>query len=317
MDRRILITTAGSGAGYYAVSAAHAMGNFNIIAGDVYSANLIPASVIADQFVKIPYASDENYPAFILDLIRSLGIRYWVPILDEEIICASALRLTLDEMGCEVHAPGSEVAELCFDKLAMSLWLTEHRFPTPETRDSKAAVWRQGGWFAKPRWGRGSVGARLIANKEEFCRICGEADKTVFQEPCEPPEVTVDAFATRTSGDVYSICRERLETKAGVCTKARAFQDSQLVELAKRLSLELGLRGVFCFQAMRSPSNAGWLITDINPRPGAGTAMSAAIGFDPMKACLAEMLEIEFTPYLHMPIQPRFIMRTYCEHVTA
>ncbi len=231
--------------------------------------------------------------------------------------CASNLRLTLREMACEVHAPGPEVAELCFDKLSMSMWLAEHGFPTPETRDSKTAVWKPGGWFAKPRKGRGSVGAHMIPNEEEFRRVRRAEDQTILQEPCKPPEVTVDVFAARSSGDVYSVCRERLETKSGVCTKARVFQDSELAGRAKRLSEKLALRGVFCFQVMRSASTDQWLITDINPRPGAGTAMSAAIGFDPIKACPAETFGLDWVGYLRSPDRPRFVMRTYCEHVTA
>ena len=81
----------------------------------------------------------------------------------------------------------------------------------------------------------------------------------------------------RAGGPVQAVCRERLEVKAGVCTKARVFTDPQIGDLAERLGAGLGLEGAFCFQVMRDAAR-GWVVTDVNARHGAGSRMSAAVG---------------------------------------
>jgi carbamoyl-phosphate synthase large subunit len=44
--------------------------------------------------------------------------------------------------------------------------------------------------------------------------------------------------------------RERIETKAGVCSKARLFHDDRILEIANAIGSVVGLKGAFCFQIL-------------------------------------------------------------------
>lgn len=55
--------------------------------------------------------------------------------------------------------------------------------------------------------------------------------------------------------------------------------------MAARLAAAIGQRGTICFQVMWKGGR--WALTDLNLRPGAGTAMTCAAGFDVLSAFLA------------------------------
>ena len=57
------------------------------------------------------------------------------------------------------------------------------------------------------------------------------------------------------------------------------------------------------------------MVTDVNPRPGAGTAMSAAVGFDPGSAMIKDLMGLDFEDHLRVPKREKFVVRTYQEHV--
>src|SRR5207248_606409 len=121
----------------------------------------------------------------------------------------------------------------------------------------------------KPRSGRGSVGVLRIDTKERFESARNSLGAYVAQEPCVSPEVTIDAFRGRDGKSFRAVARERLEVKAGVCTKARLFEDDELASIAERIGDGLDLTGTYCVQVMRSAESGRWLVTDVNPRPGA------------------------------------------------
>lgn len=113
------------------------------------------------------------------------------------------------------------------------------------------------------------------------------------------------------------MCRERLEVKAGVSVKARVFDDPELSALAQKLGEELGLTGTFCFQVMRAPDAGGWAITDVNPRPGAGTRMTVAAGVDVLAAMMADAWGEDPGVFLGPLAGERFVTRQYTEYAVG
>jgi predicted ATP-grasp superfamily ATP-dependent carboligase len=140
-------------------------------------------------------------------------------------------------------------------------------------------------------------------------------DAFVVQACCVAPEVTIDAFAGR---DCFAaVCRERLEVRAGVATKARVFADAVLTDLAREVARATGLTGAFCFQVMRDPATGGWRVTDVNPRPGGATRMSVAAGVDIHSAMLAEAWGEDPRPFLPVLTGDRWVTRGYVERVAT
>jgi len=285
-----------------------------IVAADVNPGHLVGASLVADRFVQVPYSAAAEFPSFMVEALVETRTTLYVPILDEEILWAARAR---DEgilpRGVEVIAPPTESAAICFDKERAATWMDERELPTPKTWSIARARWTGEPLFAKPRLGRGSIGARSVSSQDhlEALNRCGE--DLVVQEACEGPEVTVDAV--RWAGGTRAVARERLEVKAGVCTKARLFESSEMESLATRLGDELALRGAFCFQVMRLAGR--WVITDINPRPGAGTRLTVAAGVNVLAAMFADFLGGAVEPYLGRLDGERFAVRHYVEYVTV
>jgi carbamoylphosphate synthase large subunit len=312
----LLITTSGSGTGYYLVKCARKLGVRTIIAGDTNPVHLVASTALADKFIQLPPAADASFKERIKTVLREHKVDFWIPVLDEEIIEAARLAGTINGLSTVIHTQATQAAELCFDKLKMASWLDQHGFNTPRTQVIKEANWTAEGWFAKPRFGRGSVGATTLNSRNEFIKAKRTCPDLVVQEIACTPELTVDAFAPLRSGKVQAMCRERIEVKSGVCTKARVFYDAQHERTAQRLSSELNLRGGFCFQMLAS-KRGKWLITDINPRPGAGTAMSAAVGFDVGAALICDLAGLPFRSHLRQIKSPKYVVRAYQEYVTG
>lgn len=130
-------------------------------------------------------------------------------------------------------------------------------------------------------------------------------------------EVTVDAFVPRRGGETRAICRERIETKANVCSKARLFHDDRILEIAGAIAAAVGLTGAFCFQIMESEQGAeDWAVIDVNPRTGGGTAMSGTVGFDVIGANLLDALGLDYASRLQPLSGEHFVVRQPEDYVT-
>jgi carbamoylphosphate synthase large subunit len=287
-----------------------------VVAGDIHPPHLVAASSLCDRYEQVPPFCDPGFRDFVLPRLHREGVDFYAPILDEEILLAAQWR---DEglLG-RVRTVGLplESARICFDKLAAFRWLREHGLPTPETELSPDARWAGRSMVAKPRRGRGSIGLQSVASAQDLERLRSDRN-LVLQPACRGPEVTIDGFRSSDGSCFRAVARARLEVKAGVCTKARVFEDAELSRLGREIADGFGLTGAFCFQVMRGPEHDGWLVTDINPRPGAGARLSAAAGVDTLAAMVADGLQLDVELDALMPPLPHetFVVRQYQEFV--
>jgi carbamoylphosphate synthase large subunit len=278
---RILLGTAGTGTSWgIATSLRERWGDeVRIVATDMLPRHLVATSALAERFVQVPVVSDANFEGLLLELIGEESIDTYVPTFDAEIVLASRLREQGMFEGVRVLVPPRWSAETCWDKRATSRWLASAGFAAPDEIAFAENAWREAGVIVKPRRGVGSVGVARVPESGQWAEWCSRDDLEdwIAQEIVDGPEVTLDCFrSTRRSGSRV-LCRERVEVKSGVCTKARVFDDAELAAIGAAIGAQLELGGVYCLQAMRDPVR-GWLVTDINPRPGAGTRLSAAVG---------------------------------------
>jgi biotin carboxylase len=245
--------------------------------------------------------------------MRRHAVDTYVPLLVDEIVAAAELRDAQALPGVRVLAPSAETARLCADKLLLAAWLESAGFPVPPTHAAGEAVWWPEGVVVKARTGEGSRGVEVLDDLGQLERAHVRGDDAVAQRRCGGPEVTVDAFRSSREPGFAAICRERLEVKAGVCTKARLFRDSELESLVEAVMVELDLTGAACVQMMRGP--AGWELTDVNPRSGGATAMSVGAGFDVPAAALADLWGADPWPYLRPFEGEAHAVRTYAESI--
>jgi carbamoyl-phosphate synthase large subunit len=276
-----------------------------LVAADINPPHLVSASAVADAAHQVPLAADPAFAARIVELVRAERVTVWWPVLDEEIVIAAGLREELGEV--DVIAPSRATAELCLDKLAVAERLAALGLPTPATWPLEEARWDPAGIVVKPRSGFGSRGVRIVEAEDELGAVRRAAEPGWVAQPrLGGDEFTIDALRTR-AGTTRAVARQRIETKAGVATKARVFEDDALSDLAARLAEGLELVGPFCFQVIAGA------ITDVNPRPGGGTRMTVAAGVDLHCAALADVwgMPLELPPL----DGERFVVRHWEEDV--
>jgi carbamoyl-phosphate synthase large subunit len=312
----VWIGTAGTGTAYGLARSFrdHWGAGLVLIGSDINHPWLVATSLLTDHFVVVPPVASPSFAATMCALLEAHRVDVYLPILDEEIVWAAEARETgLLPPTLAVVAPSVAHARICFDKLATFDWLRSVALPTIDTQRLATAKWDGAPLFAKLRCGRGSLGAEPVDTAERLATLQASGADLVIQPRCAPPEVTVDAI--RWPGGLRAVARERLEVKAGVCTKARVFEDEGLAALARAIGDGLDLRGAFCFQVMRQTPDGPFVVTDINPRPGAGTRLSVAAGVDILAATLADRLGLPVAPFLPQLPHERFVARQYTEHV--
>lgn len=284
-----------------------------IVAADTNPRHLVAASTLADEFEQVPRVDDADFLKVVVDLLVAHKIDTYVPILDQEILLvAEAQESSRLPSSVSALTPSATSAETCLDKLLTSRFLARVGLPTPATwggEIDKPTADFPDELVLKPRQGVGSRDVSFISK----AMLNSIPTHFIVQERCGPPEVTIDAFRGR-RGENRAICRERLEVKSGVCTKARIFEDTGLAHLAMAVGASLGLHGAYCIQVMKNTSDGTWLIVDVNPRPGGGTAMSAAIGIDMFAAHLADAWSWE-TRLASTRLADMFVVRQHQEFV--
>lgn len=313
--RNVLLGAGGTGTAFAIASRLRATwGNtIKLVVTDIYDENLVTASLLADKFYKVPYANAPSFGKALRDIMLNESIQTYIPILNDEIVLANGM--AKDPALRHVDFWSSDMHALCTDKVYADEWLRSIGVRTPENVDLSAIEGKSGPWFAKPRRGFGSRGAHILHREDLANMKESDIDDLIIQELCEKPEVTVDSFYDSTTGTGYAYCRERLETKSGVCTKARLFADAELSAFATKIGQALEQRGTICFQVMRS--KRGWVATDLNLRSGAGTAMTCSAGYDVLSAAFACRIGEDYSSFVK-PLNDKeeyLITRQYSEFV--
>lgn len=306
----VLLGSAGVGTAYASAKALRKYFNVKIIACDTNPAYLVTANLFADYYEKIAPVASKSFDDEIVHILNKYNIDTYIPFIDQEVYSA-ALLYEKGKIGKDVslQLKQSSFVEICMDKYKAYQWLSANNLPTPNTSIVKDKNDLKIGFILKPRKGFGSVIQKITsidetkaANYEDF----------IMQESCIAPEITIDVHYSQQFDFFSFACRERIETKSGVCTKARIFFDESLGEIALMLAKKLDLSS-FCFQVMTL--NNEFVITDINPRLGAGTAMSSAVGLDFFGAMFANLWDQNPEKYFTKSKEEKYVTRQYCEFV--
>ncbi|WP_202758966.1 ATP-grasp domain-containing protein [Delftia acidovorans] len=303
---RILITAAGTGTAFgYAQAKARWFPEIALFTGDVNSAEEVTASLYAERHFVLPPSAADDYLHTVEGLLRQWAIDAYIPLIDSEVTQASILR---DMLLARIACNGRDFSEAATAKSRYGEWLevegaTALRpLARADVRDGVRLVAKRDGGF-------GGRATQIV----ESAQVAGALlqDGWSLYPYIEGDEFTVDCFPL--NGRAVTSVRQRLEIKSGVCTKARIFHDETLASLALYLCQRFALTEPFCFQT-RKADGLHYLI-DINPRLGAGTAMSALNGTDFFAAhlaCLSGRSPMEF-------LRPRFaecvVTRQYSEYL--
>jgi carbamoyl-phosphate synthase large subunit len=92
-------------------------------------------------------------------------------------------------------------------------------------------------------------------------------------------EFTVDLLTDREGRLAAAVPRWRLETRAGISTKGRTFEDDRIVDIARLTLTAIGYRGAANLQGFVTDEGQV-VVTEVNPRFSGGLALSLAAGAD-------------------------------------
>ncbi|EIM38193.1 ATP-grasp fold domain-containing protein [Acinetobacter sp. HA] len=307
----ILLGAVGTGTNFAMISRLKAYfgDQINLVGIDINSKELVTSSLLLDHFYQVPKSNHPEFEDSVRKIIRLHNIDTFIPVLNDEILLASKLKKEFVNLDMWVN----EKFAVCIDKDQADYFLNSKGIKVPQKYEIENLPEIKK-FFIKPRKGFGSIGAKATSYSE-FNLLNLEAEDFIFQEICSGPEVTVDSFYDFDKKIGYSYCRERIEVKSGVCTKAKLFFDEVLDGIAKKIGEALEQKGTICFQVMKSGPN--WVVTDLNLRHGAGTALTCAAGYDVLLAAYACRKGLDYNLFLkQMPHgQEIYLTRQYSEYV--
>lgn len=314
--KTLMVCSAGTGGGFATILAVRrtlSSREIRLIATDTNPPNLCAASLFADQYYQVPPAGSPDYAPRIGRIIQCHKPDGLVAAVDLELVCLDEI---LECMGMRkavrLAVSGKNFRTIFRDKMSIFSFLEQNGFPVPPT--VLACDARDSTYIFKPIEGAGSRGVFL--GRPDQIPPASDLSRWIAQEVCRPPEITVDVITDGPT--VQVLCRERIEVKNGVSVKARIFRDRSLAALGETLARRLDFPYGFCFQVMLGKGK-DWVITDLNPRLGAGSAMSSMVGSDFFGANVARILDdAACVSHFFKPFEGEaFVVRQYSEFLTT
>jgi len=311
-NKTVLISSAGTGVAFAsALALRRNWGNsINILTADINPGNLVTCSLLSNKHIQVPLNQSNEFRETLKTIIIDEEVETYVPIIDNEIFIGALLyKEGIIKQNIKLQVKDPDIADICLDKYRTFLFLSECNILTPHCYLTDEPFNIEDGLIVKPRRGYASQYERLL-EAGDTSRY--SADTFLIQQECDKPEVTVDVCYDPNRNFFSYVCRERLEIKSGVCTKARLFYDNEIGDLAFRIADKLKLSS-FCFQLMRYKKQ--WAVTDLNARLGAGTPMSVAAGLDFFSAMFAILWQDDPSVFFQTLQKETFVTRQYADFV--
>lgn len=249
---------------------------------DTNPQELVAAAVLADHFHQVPYLVDADYKRAICELLREWNIDVIVPLIDQDLFTWAADAPELLALGVRSTAPVRSTVQCLSDKKEMASFLQKNDLPTPRLVKPEEMIPGRL-YIEKSEVGCGSQGMKVLTGGKEF----EKRPTDILQEKCDGDgrEITAEIFNAQ--GMLRVFCRERVLTKAGVCTKMTPVHIPEIENYIAKLVQLVPCPAAFCAQFMEHRGR--WNLIDCNLRLGAGTAMSSAAGFQLTRAFWANI----------------------------
>lgn len=282
-------------------------GQGRVIAVD--SSPYSPALYLADEHRLVPPSSDPHFVDHLVGLCQELEIRLLVPTRDEELVFFAENRSRFEAVGTKVHVSDPNAIRTCQDKWAFYTFCVKHGFGTPHTYDSAdLPEYLAYPVFMKPRWGKGSAGAKRVDTAMELQTLLDRWPAMVIQEYLQAPEFTLDVFADFLGRVLSVVPRERLRVMAGESYVGCTRKEARLIEEGMRLVKALGLIGHNTVQCFLHKGEVKFI--EVNPRYGGGANLGFAAGA-PTPLYLVKLLNGEWLNPMIGDFRDNYVMLRY------
>lgn len=244
----------------------------------------------SDGFLLCPKATSDKFVPFLEELfdcyLKDFEKILYIPIIDYGFSAISKHTFNNDVL---VVISPYETIKICDDKLLMSRFFKSIECPFNVPKDMEDILINSKVFpdiIIKPRKnGRGSIDVSTCNTFDVFLRQAEYLkDNFFYQEKIPGKEVTVDVLCTLGGKYLGSICRERVEVKSGVSSKARVFHSNYYDTIVKFICNNLKFSGHINIQFMEN--NKGVYLIEINPRYSGGYNLSDVAGFHSVSVLL-------------------------------
>lgn len=298
---RVLMTGAGAPGGPGIIKCLQSEPRIELLVGD---ANPQAAGrYLADQFVKLPMASELRFVEDVLGICRRLGIDLIFPLVTRELFKFASRLNEFRAQGIDVLVSPGDGLAVANDKIALYEHLQEHRIVVPDYRIAtdirqlrKAATdlgCPDRPVVIKPGISNGSRGIRILdESRDRFDLLfkekpnalystLGEIERIVGSNAIPPmlvseylsgDELTLDTIVS--DGEVKIVLiRTRDKMNGGISVAGRFIEDPIVEDYCMKILGTLNLSGPIGMQVKRS-AGGDYKILEINPRIQ-GTSVAA------------------------------------------
>lgn len=276
------------------------------------------AGCSADEIIKTPHVSDQNYIPFLHELVLKKDIKLVIPLTDLDLYLLAEHKALLEQDGCVVMTGDPKTIEICNDKKRFGEYLQQHGIPTIPSYLApdflKAPFFP---CFAKPIDGSGSIAAEKLTCQGELQQHFRDwpHQTMLFQPYIQGQEFTIDFYKSRLGEIITIVPRQRLRIRAGEVEQGLTRLEDDLLAASRQVADAFpGLWGVFCAQCRRTPEGE-ILFYELNPRFGGGSPLSFAAGADLALYLLQDVLGLAITPpesLLNNLLMMRYPAACYC-----
>jgi carbamoyl-phosphate synthase large subunit len=237
---------------------------------------LAPALYHADAYALAPLKDDPQYIPRLREIVDAHDIDLIVPVTDIDQGVVSARR---EELGAPVLLPDDEIVRQTSDKYLAHVALEEHGIASPPTwLPDEVLDELPFPILVKARSGYGSRNIFRARDRAELDFFLGHTQvDSMVQACCAGEEFSIDVFCDFGGRCLNSIPRTMIESKGGESIKGMTVDDSELIELGRRVAEALPLKGPGTVQCFREPDGS-LQVTDVNPRFGGAFPLPTAAG---------------------------------------
>ncbi|HET6225877.1 MAG TPA: ATP-grasp domain-containing protein [Bacteroidia bacterium] len=233
------------------------------------------------NFFPAPFVTHSSYPSFIKNLVQQHAIDVYIPLIDEEIEVAHAIKH--DCPALQLLSPKLAFCKIAMRKDELMKELKKHNISSIDTWTGDNFTWQNGReYFVKPIFGRGSRGIRKINSLKEleayYLLEKYKPEDIMIQECIKGQEYTVGALINKNDDVIYISCRKIL-LKKGITIKAVTETNEQIEKAVMSVNKHLQPKGPINIQLYLTADNE-IKIFEINPRFSTTTIMSYEDGID-------------------------------------
>lgn len=302
--KNILMTAAGTGTAFsYAVAIAK---NFEdeiaLFTADTNPEEFVTSSLFSKKHFQAESIYSKEYLSNIKDILSENKIDLYIPLIDLEVEQSSKDEMLREYLAANEHP----FVKNCIEKSNYHVNFNVKKLKFPK-KFSLSNLESDKHYMVKEDGGFGGRGSKV----QQGLNINECPAGIAIYEYITGTEYTVDCFPY--DRDVFVSIRQRLEVKNGVCTKALIVKDMTLNNISLEISEKFKLKHPFCFQVI--VNDDGYYLIDVNPRLGAGSAMSAANGMDFFSAHLALLIGEDPTKYLKRYNDSCVVTRQYSNYL--